>query len=356
LAWFNKGNALDSLERYQEAIECFDKAIEIDAKDVFAYAWNNKGNALYDSQKYEDAIKCYDKALEVNKNLLEAQINKGNALYNLGEYKDSIKCYNKLLEVKESEDDANDDAYFYRGLSNYALEDYTEALENFNKVSDQFHFRAEKAMSIGQCNYELGFYEDAENNYREAIKSNPKLYQAYYNLAVLYASENKYDRAKRQLETCKKINRNFPDAREAIKKMEGSGQSDWYGWWFGDSDKDKMDKGENNKSKKKISFKPVLGAMVMASIALIIILTIVLAFMYPSNLAASVVAGLTFAMAILIGVLLLPSLRRFKAAGIELEPSPFVPETIKLRPSSLVLEKSIRKLSSEMATADERKK
>ena len=104
-----------------------------------------------------------------------------------------------------------------------------------------------------------------------------------------------------------------------------------------------------------ITFKPVLGAIVMASIALIIILTIVLAFMYPSNLAASVVAGLTFAMAILIGVLLLPSLRRFKAAGIELEPLPFVPETIKLRPSLLVLEKSIRKLSSEMETADERK-
>jgi tetratricopeptide (TPR) repeat protein len=129
----------------------------------------------------------------------------------LQRYEESIKCYDKLLEVEQS----NDDAYFYRGLSNYALEDYTEALDNFNKVSDQFHLSAEKAMSIGQCNYELGFYEDAENNYREAIKSNPKLDKAYYNLAVLYASENKYDRAKRQLDTCLKINRNFQEARDA---------------------------------------------------------------------------------------------------------------------------------------------
>ena len=29
-------------------------------------------------------------------------------------------------------------------------------------------------MSIALCYYDLGFYEDAENSYREAIKSNPK--------------------------------------------------------------------------------------------------------------------------------------------------------------------------------------
>jgi tetratricopeptide (TPR) repeat protein len=32
--WYNKGNALDSLERYNEAIECFDKAIEIEPELV----------------------------------------------------------------------------------------------------------------------------------------------------------------------------------------------------------------------------------------------------------------------------------------------------------------------------------
>jgi hypothetical protein len=44
-------------------------------------------------------------------------------------------------------------------------------------------------------------------------------------------------------------------------------------------------------------------------------------------------------------------LRKFKAAGIELEPSPFVPGTIKLKPASFVLERSIRELPSKMARA-----
>ena len=30
VAWFNKGYALNELKRYEEAIECLDKAIEID--------------------------------------------------------------------------------------------------------------------------------------------------------------------------------------------------------------------------------------------------------------------------------------------------------------------------------------
>ena len=76
--------------------------------------------------------------------------------------------------------------------------------------------------------------------------------------------------------------------------------------------------------KKRFAFKPILGAIVMAFIAGIMITTVILASSYPSTLAPSVVGTLTFSMAIMIGVLLLPSLKRFKGAGIELEPNPFV--------------------------------
>jgi tetratricopeptide (TPR) repeat protein len=39
--WFNEGRTLAKLERYEEAIRCFDKALEIDPK--FVDAWCNKG-------------------------------------------------------------------------------------------------------------------------------------------------------------------------------------------------------------------------------------------------------------------------------------------------------------------------
>ncbi len=41
-----------------------DKALELNPQ--FGEAWLNKGNALDNSGKHEEAIKCYEKALEIN--------------------------------------------------------------------------------------------------------------------------------------------------------------------------------------------------------------------------------------------------------------------------------------------------
>jgi tetratricopeptide (TPR) repeat protein len=55
--WFNKGYALIQLEKYEEAIECYDKAIKIEPND--ALAWDTKGIALVNLGKNNEAIECY---------------------------------------------------------------------------------------------------------------------------------------------------------------------------------------------------------------------------------------------------------------------------------------------------------
>jgi tetratricopeptide (TPR) repeat protein len=317
--WYGNGHVLTQLGKYEEAIKCFDKAIEINPN--LADAWLAKGLVLTQLEKNDDAIEQFNKAIELNPEAFDAWNQKGKALYQLGRYEEAIECHDKILKIKESED-----VYFFRGQSKCALRDYAGALEDFNKVSDKFPFSSEKATSVGHCYYELGFYEDAENHYREAIKSSPKLARAYFDLAVLYINENRYDRAKKQLETCLKIDRNFSGARNAIKNLDGTNNLDWYHWWFNDCDKGKNKNiGKDNKIRNKgLEFKPILGTIVMAFIAGLIITTLALAFSYPSTLAPSVVAGLVFSIVILIGILLLPSLMRFRAAIIELEPNQFV--------------------------------
>jgi tetratricopeptide (TPR) repeat protein len=78
MAWNNKGLALDDLNKYDEAIKAFDKAIEINPQ--YSLAWYNKGRALYKLNKYDEAIKAYDKAIEINPQNSDAWSNKGAVL------------------------------------------------------------------------------------------------------------------------------------------------------------------------------------------------------------------------------------------------------------------------------------
>ena len=62
--WFIKGIALGNQGNYDEAIEAFDKAIELDPK--WAMPWRDKGNALRKLGKPDEAIQALDKAIELN--------------------------------------------------------------------------------------------------------------------------------------------------------------------------------------------------------------------------------------------------------------------------------------------------
>ena len=73
------------------------KAIELNPN--FSVAYCNKGSALDDLERFQEAIECYDKAIELNPNYSNAYCNKGLALKNLKNHQDAIECYNKAIEL-----------------------------------------------------------------------------------------------------------------------------------------------------------------------------------------------------------------------------------------------------------------
>ncbi len=59
-AWGLKANALLALERYEEAMECFEKVLEIDPNSL---VWYEKGLCCYHLGRFQEAVQCFDKAL-----------------------------------------------------------------------------------------------------------------------------------------------------------------------------------------------------------------------------------------------------------------------------------------------------
>ena len=96
-AWNNKGLALDNLRRYNEAIACYDRALEIDPNH--ATTWSNKGNTLHSLGRSAEAIACYDRALEIDPNHADAWNNKGTTLGFLGNHAEALTCFNQALEI-----------------------------------------------------------------------------------------------------------------------------------------------------------------------------------------------------------------------------------------------------------------
>ncbi len=70
IAYYGKGAALNSLGRYTEAIESYDKALEINPELVLEInpelvnAYSNKGLTLYSLGRYAESIESFDRAIE----------------------------------------------------------------------------------------------------------------------------------------------------------------------------------------------------------------------------------------------------------------------------------------------------
>ncbi len=95
--WFNIGIDLYKKDKYDEAIQAYDKALEVDPQD--AEAWNNKGIALGMQGRYNEALEAFGKAVEINSSYAEAWYNMG-AIFDLQErYFRAIWAYNKATLI-----------------------------------------------------------------------------------------------------------------------------------------------------------------------------------------------------------------------------------------------------------------
>ena len=119
---------LKDLQRYEEAIECYDKAIELNP-DNPEY-WNKKANLLYklDEVSFEEILKCYDKAIELNPKNPEYWENKVNMIgYPSIE---EIECYDKLIKLEP-----DNEYHLWRKINSLKnLQRYEEAIECNGKL------------------------------------------------------------------------------------------------------------------------------------------------------------------------------------------------------------------------------
>jgi tetratricopeptide (TPR) repeat protein/CheY-like chemotaxis protein len=81
-SWLKRGT--DYYYKYgnfEEAVQCFDRAIELDPKNW--QAWNSRGICLKELGRYEEALQCFDRVIDSDDE--EVFYNKGETLEKMGE-------------------------------------------------------------------------------------------------------------------------------------------------------------------------------------------------------------------------------------------------------------------------------
>jgi tetratricopeptide (TPR) repeat protein len=172
---FSFGLILDEMERYKEAIRCYDKAIEI--KPDKHEAWYNRGAALDDLGEYREAVASYDKALQIKPDKHEAWYNRGIALRNLGEYKEAVASYDNALQIKPDKHEA----WYNRGIALRNLGEYREAVASYDNALQFKPDDHEAWHNRGNALHNLGEYKEAVASYHKALQIQPDDHEAWNN-------------------------------------------------------------------------------------------------------------------------------------------------------------------------------
>ncbi|MEM9770046.1 MAG: tetratricopeptide repeat protein [Cyanobacteria bacterium P01_D01_bin.73] len=126
--WYARGNALDELGRYDEAIAAYDRALEADPK--FYAAWVNRGYCLDRLGRYRAAIASFDQALRIKPDYDGLWYNRGTVLGKIQRYGAAVESFNRALKLKPN----FPAAWNNRGTALTKLNHYDEAIASFDRA------------------------------------------------------------------------------------------------------------------------------------------------------------------------------------------------------------------------------
>jgi tetratricopeptide (TPR) repeat protein len=141
--------------RYQEAVNDFDRAIKANPKMIDAYF--NRGIAYEKLGKTENAVRDYTKVIKLDAGMNEAYINRGLLYRKQKKFDAAIKDFDKAIDLRP--DFAF--AYLYRADTYFEMNDLAKAKKDYERVLQYLpnYIRANERLAI--INYQQKNYETA---------------------------------------------------------------------------------------------------------------------------------------------------------------------------------------------------
>ncbi len=194
--------------------------VKITEQFLDAYSFLRAGMANERTGNYPGAVRIYERGLAVEPENVELLNSLGFALFQQGKSKEAIVALEKALAI---------DPKHWKAHNNMALASID--LGEFELA--EAHYRESLAIKPQPAIYNdfgvvlerVGLADEAVEAYRKAIKLDPKLVSAHYNLGSLLARSGKFAEAERHLRSAVEADPTNAAARQRLAEVVASAAS-----------------------------------------------------------------------------------------------------------------------------------
>jgi tetratricopeptide (TPR) repeat protein len=173
LAHRDLGNALQQLQRFEEALASYDKALTL--KSDLADAHNNRGIALARLQRRDEALTSYDRAIALKPDYAQAYNNRGTVLSDQKRTAEAMADFSKAIALDPFYAKAFDNragVLAELGRQDEALQDHDRAIACHPEAADSHDKRGGVLIALGRA-------QEALESYDRAIARDPNLSSAH---------------------------------------------------------------------------------------------------------------------------------------------------------------------------------
>ncbi|PKM51270.1 MAG: hypothetical protein CVV02_07895 [Firmicutes bacterium HGW-Firmicutes-7] len=182
-----KGMVLIDLERCDDALNCFNSALEADPN--FAYAFSNRASVYFIQGKLDIAMADISTALRIESNVPQFYIIQGQILSALDNSEEAIKVYSAAISIWPG----YAEAYFQRGNEYFKNEKFTDAIFDFTFAKD--YGLNEGYKGLGKAFRKIGQNEDAIVSFSKYLDVAGDDTNIYMELGITYKEIKAYEKA-----------------------------------------------------------------------------------------------------------------------------------------------------------------
>lgn len=188
-AWARKGRTMRLLERYDDALNCYNQALEIQPR--YAWAWNGKGIILERLGRLDEARACFTVATEINPNDVWSWYNLADVLQTMGHYREAIPLLERGLHL----DPVHPNSWAKLGQIHRLRNNHEEAVYAYEQAIRLEPTYAWAHNGCGLALKALGRTKDALMAFKRATRYQPNQVWHWYNLTEMLVDLGQYEDA-----------------------------------------------------------------------------------------------------------------------------------------------------------------